>query len=133
MKHYFKLLFDGNRKITTSQCQSGPGSNEKERMTLYIPNIYDPILVSNTVYIYIYIYIDVGWLVYWVLWHINLCRLFHDKSIFMSSVLFKTIQFSISTLFNGQKHLFQIIQAVICNNSVRCKYSFNVEKQFYFK
>ena len=25
------------------------------------------------------------------------------------------------------------IQAVICNNSVKCKYSFNVEKQFYFK
>ena len=25
------------------------------------------------------------------------------------------------------------IQAVICNNSVKCKYSFNVEKQFYLK
>ena len=24
-----------------------------------------------------------GWLVYWVLWHINLCRLFNAKSIFM--------------------------------------------------
>ena len=29
--------------------------------------------------------------------------------------------------------LFQTIQAVICNNSVNCKYSFNVKKQFYFK
>ena len=38
-----------------------------------------------------------------------------------------------STQFNGQKHFFQTIQAVICNNSVKCKYSFNVEKQFYFK
>ena len=25
------------------------------------------------------------------------------------------------------------IQEVICDNSVKCKYSFNVEKQFYFK
>ncbi len=24
----------------------------------------------------------------------------------------------------------QTIQAVICNNSVKCKYNFNVEKQF---
>ena len=29
--------------------------------------------------------------------------------------------------------LFQTIQAVICNNTVKCKYSFNVEKQLYFK
>ena len=29
--------------------------------------------------------------------------------------------------------LFQTIQAFICNNSVQCKYSFNVEKQFYIK
>ena len=50
------------------------------------------------------------------------------------SVLFKTIQFSISTQFNCQKHFyFQTIQALICNNSIKCKYSFNVEKQFYFK
>ena len=38
-----------------------------------------------------------------------------------------------STQFNGQKHLFQTIQAVICNISVKRKYSFNVKKQFYFK
>ena len=25
----------------------------------------------------------VGWLVSWVLWHINLCKLFNAKSIFM--------------------------------------------------
>ena len=28
---------------------------------------------------------------------------------------------------------FLTIQTVVCNNSVKCKYSFNVEKQFYFK
>ena len=38
-----------------------------------------------------------------------------------------------STQFNGQEHLFQTIQEVICNNSVKCKYNFNAEKQFYFK
>ena len=38
-----------------------------------------------------------------------------------------------STQFNCQKHLFQTIQAVICNNSVKCKYSFNVEKIVLFK
>ena len=36
-------------------------------------------------------------LVVWILWHINLSRLFNTKSIFMKIVLFQTIQFSIST------------------------------------
>ena len=48
-------------------------------------------------------------LVSWVLWHINRCRLFN------ASLMVKIF-------------LFQTIQAVICSNSVRCKYSFNVEK-----
>ena len=58
------------------------------------------------------------------------------ESIFYVNNLFylKTIQFIISTQFNCQKtFLFQTIQAVIFINSVKCKYSFNVEKQFYFK
>ena len=39
----------------------------------------------------------VDWLVGWVLWHINLCRLFNAKSfLYKSSVLFQTIQFSMS-------------------------------------
>ena len=33
----------------------------------------------------------VKWLVGWVLWHINLCRLFNAKSIFMKIELFQTI------------------------------------------
>ena len=41
----------------------------------------------------------VGWLVVWVLWHINLCRLFNAKSIFINIVLFQTIQFNISIQF----------------------------------
>ena len=42
----------------------------------------------------------VGWLVGWLgLWHINLCRLFNSKSIYMKIVLFQTIQFNISTQF----------------------------------
>ena len=46
-------------------------------------------------------------LVRWVLWHINLCRLFNAKSILCKySVLFKTIQFSVSTQFNCQKHFY---------------------------
>ena len=49
------------------------------------------------------------------------------------SVLFQTIQFSTSTQFNCQKNLFQTIQEVMCNDSVKCKYNFNAEKQFYFK
>ena len=31
------------------------------------------------------------WLVVWVLWHINLCRIFNAKSVFMKIVLFQTI------------------------------------------
>ena len=43
----------------------------------------------------------------WVLWHINLCRLFNVKSIFIhSSILFQTIQFSMNTQFNCQKHFY---------------------------
>ena len=39
-------------------------------------------------------------MVVWVLWHINLCRLFNAKSIFIQkSVLFQTIQLSMSTYF----------------------------------
>ena len=38
------------------------------------------------IYICIYIYILVGWLVGWVLWHINLCWLFNTKWIFMQIV-----------------------------------------------
>ena len=59
-------------------------------------------------YLFIYlffflIYKVLNWfdLVGWVLWHINLCRLFNAKSIFMD--LFKTIQFSMSTQFNCEK------------------------------
>ena len=53
-------------------------------------------------------------LVGWVLWYINLCRLFNAESIFMQkSVLFQTIQFSLSTRFNFQKtFLFQAIQFI---------------------
>ena len=50
----------------------------------------------------------ISWLVDWVSWHINLCRLFNAKSIFMqivSSIFFK-IQFNMSTQFNCQKHLY---------------------------
>ena len=48
------------------------------------------------------------------LWHINLCRLFNAKSIFMKLVLFETIQFRISTQF-------------------KCKYSLIVKKTFLFQ
>ena len=53
----------------------------------------------------------------WFLWHINLCRLFDTKSIFMQIALFKKIKFSMSTQFNCQKHfyfkLIQFIQTVL--------------------
>ena len=52
---------------------------------------------------------DSCWLVGWLcgfLWHINLSRLFNAKSIFMQIVLFQTIQFSMGTQFNWQKHFY---------------------------
>ena len=52
-------------------------------------------------------YISIGWLVGLLgLWHINLCRLFNAQIHFYVNNLFylKTIQFSISTQFNRQKH-----------------------------
>ena len=50
-----------------------------------------------------------GWLVGSFLWHINLCRLFNAKSIFI-----------------------QIVSS-ISNNSVQLKYAVSMSKQFYFK
>ena len=41
----------------------------------------------------------VGWLVGWILWYINFCKLFNAESIFMQIFLFQTIQFSMSTQF----------------------------------
>ena len=47
------------------------------------------------------------WLVGWLVFrHINLCRLFNTKSIFIQVALFWTIQFSMSTQFNCQKHFY---------------------------
>ena len=64
----------------------------------------------NHIYIYVYVHlyrtILVGSLVGWVLWHVNLCRLFNAKSIFMQIALFQTIQFSMSTQFNCEKHFY---------------------------
>ena len=48
----------------------------------------------------------VGWLVSLFLWLINLCTLFNAKSIFMQIAIFQTIQFSMSTRFNYQKHFY---------------------------
>ena len=41
----------------------------------------------------------IGLFVDWVLWHINLCRLFKAKSISMQIVPFQTIQLSMSKQF----------------------------------
>ena len=41
--------------------------------------------------------IPLNWLVVWVLWHINLCRLFNAKSIFIQII--SLVQFSMSTQF----------------------------------
>ena len=51
-------------------------------------------------------FVVVGWMVVWVLWHINLCWLFNAKSIFMKIILFQTIQFGMSTEFNCQKRFY---------------------------
>ena len=71
----------------------------------------------------------VSWLVGWILWRINLCRLLNAKSIFIQIVLFQTIQFSMSTQFNCQKHfyfkLFSFI-SVYSNSS-------NSAKSVYYK
>ena len=43
----------------------------------------------------------------WVLWHINYCRLFNTRFIFyIKTVLFQTVQFSISTQFKRQKQFY---------------------------
>ena len=87
-------------------------------------------LCNNNLYTYVYqIYsickhilwktaqalaLSVGWLNVWVLWLIDLCRLFNAKSILMKIVLFQAIPFMISTQF-------------------KCKNSLIGKKHFYFK
>ena len=69
------------------------------------------------------------WLVVWVLWHINFCRLFNAKSMFMQKVLFQTIQFSMSTQFNCQKHFYFKLFGLFSSNtanSVWYKYRFSL-------
>ena len=51
-------------------------------------------------------YCIAGWLADWVLWHINLWRLFNAKSIFMKIVLFQTIHFSITTQSKCEKRFY---------------------------
>ena len=41
-----------------------------------------------------------------LLWRINLCGIFNAKSIFIQTVLFQTIQLSISTQLNYQKYFY---------------------------
>ena len=67
-----------------------------------------PRALENVYIIIILSFVDwlVGWLGGWVLWQSNLCGLFNAKSIFMQIVLFKTINFSMSTQFNCQKYFY---------------------------
>ena len=61
---------------------------------------------------------DIGW----VLWHINLCRLFNAKYIFYVNNQFYVKQFSLARV---QSLIVKNIS--ISNYSVYCKYSFNVK------
>ena len=92
---YSQCLHKAERNICIRPCFSGSGAH----ILFNLPELFVRL---------------VGCLVVWALWHINLCRSFHAKSIFMKIVLFKTIPFSISTRF-------------------QCKYSLTVEKHFFFK
>ena len=57
----------------------------------------------------------------WVLWHINLCRLFSAKSIFYEpAVLFQTIQFSISTQINCQKRFHFKLFSLVKQFHLKC-------------
>ena len=59
-------------------------------------------ILSMLVYLFVCLF---GWLVGWLvgllcLWHINFCRLFNAKSIFIPINTSISIQFSVSTQFN---------------------------------
>ena len=105
----------------------------------------------------------IGQLVGWILWHINLCRLFNAKSILKKIVLFQTIQYNIRTQFKCNYilivknisissysvqssssnsvqykyrfclHTVKCKNSSILNNSVQCKYSFNAKKTVLFQ
>ena len=77
----------------------------------------------------------IGWLDVWVLWYINLCRLFNTKSIFMKIVLFQTIQFSISKQFDCKYSLWKtfLFQAIQCSQAVLIqRIQFSKSKDFVY-
>ena len=77
---------------------SSPGERERNTALVFIVS-----LLCFCMYMCIVAYVFCG---YTTSWHINLCRLFNAKSIFMNIVLFQTIQFSISTQFECEKHFY---------------------------
>ena len=73
------------------------------------------LIMTKGIYIgmYVCVCVCVCSLVVWVLRHINPCRLFNVKSIFMKIVQFQTVQFSISTQFKCDKNsYFQLFSLV---------------------
>ena len=75
--------------------------SDNDALTLKLEStFYNGFVVRITVVAVVVFFMHLLLLVGWVLWHINLCRLFNAKSIFKQiSVLFQTIQFRINTQF----------------------------------
>ena len=104
-------------------------------------HLYDFRILNMLCYFYLFIHSFIfflfktfGYLVWFgLVWeHINLFRLFNARSIFMwiicsisNNLVFQTWVHRLSKAFLFQT--IQFIQAVIYNNSVYCKYSFNVK------
>ena len=141
------MLFHRKRCWLAEQCEKS--SISKDEFTAW---------VHSTVILNIDLW-KVGWLVGWILWHINLCRLFTAKSIFMKIVPFRIIQFRISTPFKCKYSLtvknisissYSVLSSSsnsaysvlynyrFCLHTDKCQNSsmlnnFNVKKQFHFK
>ena len=64
------------------------------------------------------------------LWHINLCMLFNAKSIFIQTILFQTIQISISTQFNCQN--ISISDYSVYSNSSNSTIQFRIRIDFVY-
>ena len=83
------------------------------------------------------IFIHISWLVVWVLWYINLCRLFNAESIFMKILLLQTIQFSICMQFKCKYILIvkniSISSYSVKSNSSNSANSVEYEYRFYLQ
>ena len=104
---------------------NGTSALQPEEITSWLELHVCTISLETCSMILVYIYMVWFRLLSWVLWHINLCRLFCAKSIQIKQ-LYVTIQLGVNTVLMSKTVLFQIVQLSI-SMQFKCKYGLIVK------